>query len=143
MKQFIFVNFKFGNCILDWNDFKRYLNDGIQANSFKQFHFVMIKIQVNWIAFLGQPRWHFNMIAALGLPLTALCFWIGYLTNFTSQDTSSWPLLSIIIWQFILVPAKVLPIAYPIHILVSIITGAFTTEFWNCVYLIRSNTPKK
>jgi hypothetical protein len=118
---------------MNWNDFKRHANDGIQTNTFRDFHHAIVKCQIQWIAALGYPRWHFLLITALGLPLAIFSYWIAGTDGFSNPDLSNADSLTVFLWYFISTPIKMMQFIYPFHLFVALITGAFFKEFWVCV----------
>jgi len=123
---------------MNWNDYKKYLNEGVEAGSLRQFHFLLIKIQTHWIASLGQTRNHFLVVTGLGLPMCLFGFWVVNYTQMGDFDTSTAPALSAIIWGMLYYPLYIMTIVYPIYIIVSVLTGAFFKEFWLAVELIKN-----
>jgi hypothetical protein len=124
---------------LNWNDYKNYINEGAKVSSLRAFHFLIIKVQTHWIAHLGQTRLHFMLVTLLGLPLSIFGYWAINFTEFGSFDTSTAPLLSVAIWAMLYYPLLLAPIIFPLHLVVSTITGAFFKEFWEIVEIIKSD----
>ena len=124
---------------MNWGDYRKYLKEGLEVNTIRQFHYLLIKIQTHWIASLGQTRSHFLVVTVLGLPMFLFGFWVVNYTQMGAFDTSTAPALSVIIWGMIYYPLSLIPIVYPIFIIMSLITGAFFKEFWVVVELIKQN----
>lgn len=124
---------------MNWNDYQKYLKEGVEVSSLRQFHFLLVKVQTHWIASLGQTRAYFLILTALGFPLFIFGFYVVNYTQMGDFDTSIAPTLATLTWGMIYYPLYVLTILYPIYIIVSAITGAFFKEFWLAVDLIKKN----
>jgi hypothetical protein len=79
------------------------------------------------------------LVTLLGLPLSVFGYWAINFTEFGSFDTSTSPLLSVVMWAMLYYPFFLAPIIYPIHLVVSAITGAFFKEFWVIVDIIKND----
>ena len=130
---------------MNWNDYKKHLNEGINADSLRQFHHSLIKVQVHWIASLGQTRRHFLIVTGLGFPMFLFALWAVNYTEMGAFDTLTAPALSVLIWGCFYYPLYIMITVYPISITLSALTGAFFKEFWVAVELIKiefSKVPK-